>query len=1533
LDTGHWSVEGTDVFESLLSVMLLALPVRWVETSHADFADGSVDPEMYVSYRAQLESDSGCVEFFSRFDVDNNGYYDLACADDSGPNLRLYLGSSAGYSPSNCLTYPIRQGGGVELADLNLDGWAEMIHSGWRAGRVVIYWGTPGGPSQFDTTSLSYGGEGEDVYVYDLDKDGYLDILVGSSDGNLYIFWGTSSGYTSANRSQVNLGYSIGHNIEIGDFDRDGWGDLALSNWTYDSMPVVYWGPGRQPSRIIWLGGRWNNFHGLSVADLDKNGWLDLVYTGYDTVVTSYIYWGTRYGFSETNRTEIHPGQCYGGSAVVDWNYDGWLDVVYLRGNWINGGMWKPRVYYNTGLPPYFVDGGFDQLGNDTLNASGGFVADLNFDGALDIFVNNMVKNDSSYILWGPGHTQTTGLPVNNDHHAVFREPGNVYDRTPTAVYLSSVYDCGANQVVTNGNSSWISFEPPGSQVMLAYHSGDTPVPDETWRPFAQVLGNGQVIPDSGLGGRYLQYRITFKYDRPCYLPDVEQVATTFVSVTNTHDVGTVGITAPGSLHEGDTIAPQATVRNWGSFAETFPVIFRLGAAYADTTTVTGLLPDSQAIVRFAPWTAVLGSHAVSCSTMLAGDMNPSNDKATGNWVVAPRDFADVSVEQILAPVGIVDSGLVIPPAAVVRNRGSLPATFPVRFRIGIAYSDSTVVTLAVGASDTVAFTSWTAGPRGTWSVKCTVALANDTNPANNSQTTTVTVQVHDASAVQILAPRGSLRTGDSVVPQALVKNLGTVPQTFRAILRIGAGYSDTAVVTGLAPDSVRQVSFSLWTAPTGRFAVVCSTALVGDMNPANDKVTDSVQVAPPAVWDVAVEAILEPPALLDSNAVEIPTAVVRNLGTQPATFPVRFRIGGFYADEQSLTLVSNQQDTVQFAPWLALERGTSVVECTTLLDGDENPDNNALATAVTVRVRDVGATVILAPVGREHSDDSVFPQALVRNYGTLTETFMTEFRIGNTYADTQTVLGLAPDSEVQVSFAPWYSVIGGYAVSCSTMSGPDMNHGNDKVSDSIFVVMTSLLVQPDTAGSVLPSASVAYRLRVRNRGNQPDTIDLYTSHTRPDWSAVLLDSAGRNVLGDLNHNGLPDIGELAPGATCWITVRLTAPGTALAGTEDTTIVTGRSGLDPSMTDDARVRTRVLAVTGIRISPDVYGLVDPGDHLDYELLVQNLGNIRDLVDLELRRISARTGWTYQLLDANDAPLGDQNHNGRPDIGPLEPLTGSVSVLLRVTAPASAWAGDIDTAELWAASSVNPGMQSSIQARTEVRARLTVLLVDPDQTDNQTVGTTRDYSFYVQTAGNQNDTVMLQARVSRSDWGVRVFGPDEITPLPDADRDGRSELGPVRPGVQKPFSLKVTAPDSFSGGLSGSVDSLGKCYVTVFGQSARNPGLTDTATLIIQMVPGLAIHNYENPFREHTRFVFSMPRKGKLQLVVYDRNGQTVRRLIEHETYEPGIYTLPWDGLNDFHRRVAPGTYLYVYEMTDSKDHVERVFKKLTITGQ
>ncbi|TET78571.1 VCBS repeat-containing protein, partial [candidate division TA06 bacterium] len=118
-----------------LCVLLVAVSAEglWIDTHYSDFMEGIYDAEIYVSRRLQQEispSDSGCIEYHAKFDVNNDGWYDLVSSDKSGPSVKIWLGSSSGYSQSNSLTYPITSGGNCDISDLNLDGYPELIHSG-----------------------------------------------------------------------------------------------------------------------------------------------------------------------------------------------------------------------------------------------------------------------------------------------------------------------------------------------------------------------------------------------------------------------------------------------------------------------------------------------------------------------------------------------------------------------------------------------------------------------------------------------------------------------------------------------------------------------------------------------------------------------------------------------------------------------------------------------------------------------------------------------------------------------------------------------------------------------------------------------------------------------------------------------------------------------------------------------------------------------------------------------------------------------------------------------------------------------------------------------------------------------------------------------------------------------------------------------------------------------------------------------------------------------------------------------------------
>gem|GEM_PF-1098383 len=549
-------------------------------------------------------------------------------------------------------------------------------------------------------------------------------------------------------------------------------------------------------------------------------------------------------------------------------------------------------------------------------------------------------------------------------------------------------------------------------------------------------------------------------------------------------DIGVIQIVAPtGTVDSGVTIVPQARIQNFGSAAETFPVTFKIGTYYNQTRNKT-LSAGAVDTVNFPSWTAIQrGTHTTKCSTALTGDLNPVNDTLSNSVTVRVKD---VGVTQIIVPSGTVDSGAIVTPLARVKNYGTQVENFPVTFRIGTFYTNTqNVNNLASGDSTVVSFALCTLRLRGTHITKCTTALTGDLNPANNALTGSVTVQVIDVGVVSILAPSGIIDSGATVTPQAKVKNFGNISVSFPVTFRIGSFYADTFNVSNLnAGDSV-VVSFRDWSAlQRGTHTTKCSTALTGDANPSNNCQTGLVTVR---IKDVGVVQIVLPSGIVDSGTVIIPQARIQNYGNLTETFPVIFKIGTFYNQTRNKTLSAGVTDTVNFPSWTVVQRGFHTTRCSTALAGDVNAANDTLSDSVIVRVRDVGVTQIIAPFGTIDSGTVVIPQAIVKNYGDLTENFPVTFRIGISYTNTQNINNLNPGDSTVVSFDSWIALQRGtHITKCTTALTGDLNPANNALSGSVMVrvfdVGVTAILSP--VGTIDSGATVIPRVKVKNFGN-----------------------------------------------------------------------------------------------------------------------------------------------------------------------------------------------------------------------------------------------------------------------------------------------------------------------------------------------------------------------------------------------------------------------------------------------------------------
>lgn len=107
-------------------------------------------------------------------------------------------------------------------------------------------------------------------------------------------------------------------------------------------------------------------------------------------------------------------------------------------------------------------------------------------------------------------------------------------------------------------------------------------------------------------------------------------------------------------------------------------------------------------------------------------------------------------------------------------------------------------------------------------------------------------------------------------------------------------------------------------------------------------------------------------------------------------------------------------------------------------------------------------------------------------------------------------------------------------------------------------------------------------------------------------------------------------------------------------------------------------------------------------------------------------------------------------------------------------------------------------------------------------------------------------------------------------------------------------------------------------------NGRSPGQEDGDT-DARLVFSLN-QNHPNPFNPNTRIQFSVPRRTRVQLRIYDLAGRLVRTLDDRER-EPGLHEVVWDGRDTRGVRVASGVYFCRLEAGGSVDAKKLVLLK------
>jgi putative metal-binding protein/FG-GAP repeat protein/VCBS repeat protein/thrombospondin type 3 repeat protein len=186
-------------------------------------------------------------------DVNGDGFPDLLVGLPGLPDFttncctaNVYLGSAGGFSPFPTpkllgLGFP-QFGFAVSAGNVNGDRFSDLVIGAPGASRAFVYGGGPAGVdiNRRDIVGTSPGSFGVSVAAADVNHDGFAEVVIGDAqNGRAYLYLGSSSGIATTATwigQSGQAGDLFGASVaSAGDFDHDGFADVLVGAPSYSN--------------------------------------------------------------------------------------------------------------------------------------------------------------------------------------------------------------------------------------------------------------------------------------------------------------------------------------------------------------------------------------------------------------------------------------------------------------------------------------------------------------------------------------------------------------------------------------------------------------------------------------------------------------------------------------------------------------------------------------------------------------------------------------------------------------------------------------------------------------------------------------------------------------------------------------------------------------------------------------------------------------------------------------------------------------------------------------------------------------------------------------------------------------------------------------------------------------------------------------------------------------------------------------------------------------------------------------------------